>query len=657
MPNEKKANRLINETSPYLLQHAYNPVNWYPWGEEAFTVAKEEDKPVLVSIGYSTCHWCHVMAHESFEDEEVAFLLNKWFICIKVDREERPDIDSIYMNVCQMMTGSGGWPLNVFLTPDQKPYFAGTYFSKYSMYKRPGMMEILPYLAKAYHKERDRVDEVGAQIMDALSDLSKPEKSAIHEEAAGKAYGQLKQGYDNVYGGFGTEPKFPNPSQLLYLLRYYNMTGEKKALEMATKTLNAIYRGGIYDHIGFGFARYSTDRMWLVPHFEKMLYDQALLIQCYTEAYQITKDEKYKQIVYETINFIKREMQHPEGGFYSAIDADSEGVEGKYYTWDYDEVIDILGPELGKAFAEDYDVTLDGNFEEVNIPNLIHTKNRKLTKEKQEKCRLKLLEAREKRVYPHVDDKILTAWNTLLIASLAKAGGVFEEKSFIELAQKADAFLQKNVVKENELYVSYREQKVSQPGFLDDYANYLWALNELYLATGKNEYLKRAHHMADQTIENFHDDEHGAFFLTSHAASPLLVREKTAIDNAYPVGNSTLAVQMFRLGKLLEDDKYRNLGDEILQTFASDINRYPGGTFWLLQALLAYQAPSSEIHINNPTRGIKNALFSFYRPFDVWHIKDKGPFEMQICEDYACQLAIHNEEEALKKLGPTNIAD
>lgn len=650
MPNTNKPNRLIAETSPYLLQHAYNPVNWYPWSEEAFNIAKQENKPVLVSIGYSTCHWCHVMAHESFEDEEVAALLNEHFVCIKVDREERPDIDSIYMNVCQMMTGSGGWPLNVFLTPDQKPFYVGTYFSKHSKYGRPGMMELIPNLAKVYHEDPNQITSIGERVISALHEMSQQEVASIPSTRTKEAFQNLQAQFDGIYGGFGTAPKFPNANQILYLFRYYKVTGKENALLMASKTLEQIHRGGIYDHIGFGFARYSTDHMWLVPHFEKMLYDQALLLHCYTEAYLITKSETFKNVVYNTIRFLQREMQHPEGGFYSAIDADSEGLEGKYYVWDYEEILEILGDHQGKKYAATYNITPEGNFEGKNIPNLIETDFHVLSQDELEQCRQKLLQYREKRVFPHLDDKILTAWNALLMSSLAKAGAVFEEETFVELAKNIDLFLQKNLVKEDQLLVSYRDGKAKQTAFIDDYANYLWALNELYLATGDQKFLKRAEKLVQQIIDKYHDDENGGFFLTNHTGETLIVREKTALDNAVPAGNSIAAMQLWRLGKLTEKEEFIQLADELLNAFSADINRYPSATLWLLQLMLAHQTESSEIHLTNPTSEIQRELFSHYRPFDVWHIKEQGTFEIQICQNYSCQLAITDLAQALNTL-------
>lgn len=590
------------------------------------------------------------MAHESFEDEEVAALLNEFFICIKVDREERPDIDSIYMNVCQMMTGSGGWPLNVFLTPDQKPFYAGTYFAKHSKYGRPGMMEIIPNLAKVYHEDPGQIKTVVNSVVTALNDMAQQESSPIPAMRTKEAFQNLQSHFDGIYGGFGTAPKFPTAGQILYLLRYYRSTGKESALRMATKTLEQIHLGGIYDHIGFGFARYSTDQMWLVPHFEKMLYDQALLLHCYTEAYQITKEDSFKQVVFETMTFLQREMQSLEGGFYSAIDADSEGVEGKYYIWSYDEIIEILGKEKGTKYAQTFDISPHGNFEGKNIPNLIKTEKMLLSQEELEQCRKSLLEYREKRVYPHVDDKILTSWNALLISAFAKAGAVFEDKTFLDLAQSVDDFLQMHLVKDGKLQVSYRDGKVKQPAFIDDYANYLWALNELYLATGDADYLNRAEKLVEETLSQFHDKENGGFYITNHAAETLIVREKTAIDNAYPAGNSTIAMQLWRLGKLTEKEEYIKLADEVLNAFSADINRYPSATLWLLQLLLTHQSTSSEIHLANPTAEIRTELFSQYRPFDVWHLKKQGDFELQVCQNYSCQLAITDPTEALDVL-------
>ncbi len=402
----KPSNKLIDEKSPYLLQHAHNPVYWYPWGDEAFHKAKQENKPIFLSIGYSTCHWCHVLAHESFEDNGVANYLNDHYVSIKVDREERPDIDSVYMKVCQMMTGQGGWPLSIFMTPDKVPFYAGTYFPRESKYGMPGFMEVITQLHEKYKQDPEHIAEVTESVTDALAKTATAKSEhRLTKDMTDKAFKQLGNRFDATNGGFGSAPKFPAPHQLLYLLRYYYFTGKTAALKMVEKTLDAMANGGIFDHVGFGFSRYSTDEKWLVPHFEKMLYDNALLLMAYTECYQITKNERYKTISEQIITFVLREMHDSEGGFYSAIDADSEGVEGKYYVWDYDEVMEILGEQLGTLYTSVYGITPEGNFEGKNIPNLLQTdleavaSESGLTKgelhQKLEEARKRLLTARE----------------------------------------------------------------------------------------------------------------------------------------------------------------------------------------------------------------------------------------------------------------------
>ncbi|HZG71667.1 MAG TPA: thioredoxin domain-containing protein, partial [Chondromyces sp.] len=479
MSTNKKTNRLIAEKSPYLLQHAYNPVDWYPWGDEAFDKAKKENKPIFLSIGYSTCHWCHVMERESFENEEVAKLLNDHYIAIKVDREERPDIDSIYMNVCQMMNeGHGGWPLTIIMTPDQVPFYAGTYFPKNSHYGRPGMTEMLPQLARVYHEESHKITETTEQVMNALQHTHQTDREEIKEEVLHEAFAQLKGQFDGIHGGFGQAPKFPIPHQLMFLLRYHQLTGNELALQMVTKTLDSMASGGIYDHVGYGFARYSVDEMWLIPHFEKMLYDNALLLHVYAEAYQLTKAERYKRICYEIIEFVQREMTNEQGGFLSAVDADSEGEEGKFYVWTKEEVIRVLGEEDGEVFCSVYDITEEGNFEGENIPNLIRSDigqweiyfGMELDElnDLLEHARRKLFHERDKRVHPHVDDKVLTAWNGLMIAALAKAGAVFEDATILQSARRSVQFIEKNLWKKEALFARWREGEEKFFGYLDD---------------------------------------------------------------------------------------------------------------------------------------------------------------------------------------------
>ncbi|GAJ39243.1 thioredoxin domain-containing protein [Saccharococcus caldoxylosilyticus] len=606
METNKKPNRLIREKSPYLLQHAYNPVDWYPWGEEAFAKAKKENKPIFLSIGYSTCHWCHVMAHESFEDEEVAAILNEKYISIKVDREERPDIDSIYMRVCQMLTGHGGWPLSVFLTPEGKPFYAGTYFPKRSRYGQPGFIDVLTKLYHKYRENPNEIERMAEQITEALrQSVQTAGAERLSLEAVEKAYRQLSGSFDTVYGGFGGAPKFPIPHMLMFLMRYYQWKRDERALLMVEKTLNGMANGGIYDHIGYGFARYSTDAMWLVPHFEKMLYDNALLAIAYTEAYQLTKNERYKEIAEQIIEFVKREMTSNDGAFYSAIDADSEGVEGKYYVWAPDEVINVLGTELGELYCRVYDITEEGNFEGKNVPNLIHTRMDRIARqyrmaeeelhEKLEEARKRLFAERSLRVFPHVDDKILTAWNALMIAALAKAAKVYKRRDYLQMAERALSFVETNLFQNGRLMVRYRDGEVKHKGIIDDYAFLVWAYIEMYEATLVLSYLQKAKACTEQMISLFWDEEHGAFFMTGSDAEELIVQEKEIYDGALPSGNSVAAVQLIRLARLTGDLTVLEKAETMYKVFQRQVEAYESGHTFFLQGLLLLEAPTVEV--------------------------------------------------------------
>ncbi|HEX9062716.1 MAG TPA: thioredoxin domain-containing protein, partial [Clostridia bacterium] len=427
--NERQyTNKLIAEKSPYLLQHAHNPVDWYPWGDEAFERAKREDKPIFLSIGYSTCHWCHVMERESFEDTEVAHLLNQNFVPIKVDREERPDVDNIYMTACQALTGSGGWPLTVFMSPDGKPFFTGTYFPKNDHARRPGLITILEKVSKSWKENKETLLSSGNRIVQELFADTQDEKWDISPDPIHDAFLFLTRSFDRKYGGFGSAPKFPTPHNLLFLLRYWYNTKNARALEIVETTLESMYKGGIYDHIGHGFSRYSTDNKWLVPHFEKMLYDNALLAIAYTECYHATKKDFYKTIAKEISDYVLRDMTSPDGGFYSAEDADSEGIEGLFYVWTPDEIKEVLGEERGEIFCRNYDITFIGNFEGKSIPNLIKSVIPQGDSKTIEECKKQLFLAREKRVHPFKDDKILTSWNGLMIAAMSSAGRIFKDE-------------------------------------------------------------------------------------------------------------------------------------------------------------------------------------------------------------------------------------
>ncbi|PAC35899.1 thioredoxin domain-containing protein [Caldifermentibacillus hisashii] len=608
MTENKNPNRLINEKSPYLLQHAYNPVDWYPWSEEAFEKAKSENKPVFVSIGYSTCHWCHVMERESFENEEVAQILNEKFVSIKVDREERPDIDSIYMLVCQMMNGHGGWPLSVFLTPDRVPFYTGTYFPRESRYGMPGFTEVLNYLYQQYTKNPDRIKDVGAQVKQALElSREKGEQTSLTKETIDNAFRYYKQTFDPQYGGFGEAPKFPMPHTLVFLLMYAKFCENQEALNMVTKTLDGLARGGIYDHIGYGFSRYSVDGKFLVPHFEKMLYDNALLAMAYTDAFRMTKNSRYKKITEEIIKYVLRDMVHPDGGFYSAEDADSEGEEGKFYVWTPEEVKDVLGEQLGTLFCQAYDITKQGNFEGKNIPNLITSHLESIAKaegissaelaEKLETARQRLFQHREKRVRPFRDDKILTAWNGLMIASLAKAGRVFHQPSYVQSAEKAVSFIRDNLIQNGRVMVRYRDGEVKNKAFIDEYAFLLWGYIELYESTFAPFYLEEAKKLADNMMDLFWDDHAGGFFFSGNDDEPLLVRQKESYDGALPSGNSVAACQLLRLAKLTGDFTLEEKVQQMFQVFSKDIHDYPNGHAMMLQSVMLSQQAMKEVVI------------------------------------------------------------
>jgi len=603
MNKDKVANRLIAEKSPYLLQHAYNPVDWYPWGEEAFEKAKAEDKPIFLSIGYSTCHWCHVMERESFEDEEVAELLNRHFIAIKVDREERPDIDHVYMSVCQAMTGHGGWPLTIIMTPDKKPFFAGTYFPKNNRYGLSGLMSILSNVIRVWAEKRDDLENAGDRIIDAVYNDNHYDQKTLDKAIIDETYRQLERSFDPEYGGFGNAPKFPTPHNLLFLLRYWSATGEKNALEMVEKTLDSMYSGGIYDHIGFGFCRYSTDRQWLVPHFEKMLYDNAMLSIAAAEIYE----------------YIKRDMTSPEGAFYSAEDADSEGVEGLFYTWLPEEITAVLDEEDGKRFCDMFDITSSGNFEGRNIPNLISSNE--IDHNFIEKCRSRLFSARKKRIHPFKDDKILTSWNALMAASCAIGGRILKDKSLINMAKKAVSFINTKLKrKDGRLFARFRDGNADIPAFLDDYAFLLWAYIELYKSTYEPMFLKDAVSIYNEIKRLFSDTENGGFFFYGNDAEKLISRPKDAYDGAMPSGNSVMAMNMLRLFRITGDIKFADSYEKQLKAFSGQISLSPLAYVYMLTSYLAYMQPSQEVIIvsNEP----ENMLLPYidivrndFRPF------------------------------------------
>ena len=582
-------NHLKNQTSPYLLQHADNPVDWYPWSEEAFTKARVEDKPVFLSIGYSTCHWCHVMAHESFEDLEIADILNKYYVSIKVDKEERPDIDSIYMAVCQAFTGSGGWPTSIFMTAEQKPFFAGTYFPKTARYGSIGFKELLLIIHQKWKNERDALVDSADKITAALNQ---------HHVAASQAEGTLldtalrwyEQNFDASFGGFGGAPKFLTPHNLLFLMQQYEKQGNRQALNMAEITLQKMYAGGLFDHIGYGFCRYSTDRYYLVPHFEKMLYDNALLILAYCKAYELTGKSFYLEVAKKTASYILDEMTSPKGGFYSAQDADSDGEEGKYYVFTPEEIIELLGQADGTAFCERFGITKTGNFEGKSIPNLLHAKD--LTDERFDCFLPTLREYRRGRTRLHTDDKILTAWNALMIAALCRLYRCSRDHRYLEAAKKAQGFIENSLFSQDTLYVSFRDGKLGEHGFLDDYAGYIFALLSLYDATLEETFLRRAMQLTRETVTQYYDSEHGGFYLSGRDNETLLFRPKECYDGALPSGNSLITYVLVRLNALLPDYSTENILNKQLAYMAGEAEQYPAGFSMFLMALSDFLEPS-----------------------------------------------------------------
>lgn len=566
---KNKANNLIKEKSPYLLQHAYNPVDWYPWAEEAFAKAIKEDKPIFLSVGYSTCHWCHVMEEESFNDPEVARLLNDTFICIKVDREERPDIDATYMAACQAMTGAGGWPLTIIMTPDKKPFFAGTYFPKHAKFGQIGLLQLIPRIKDAWEKNREVLLRSADAVLDMLEEHH--EKGEINPVLLTTAYKQLAQRFDEEYGGFDGAPKFPSPCTLLFLLRYWKKTKETHALEMVEKTLQHMARGGIYDHIGFGFHRYATDQRWMIPHFEKMLYDQALLVMVYCEAYLTTKKEEYQWIAQEIVTYVLRDLTHKEGGFFCGEDADSEGQEGKFYAWTKEEIEVVLGKDAD-AFFQAY------GLEDFEGSGVLYKKESGM----KEEWREKLFAVREKRVHPFKDDKILTDWNGLMIAALAKCGSAFDEEKYVLAAEKGAGFILQRLIKNNQLLHRYREGEASIPAFLDDYAFFIWGLLELYEATFKEKYLRQAIALQKEMIQLFWDNKDGGFFATREV---ILTKRTELYDGVIPSGNAVAVMNMLRIYAMSGQKELKEYAQKMCTAFAGTLAQAPSTYTFFMQGI------------------------------------------------------------------------
>jgi uncharacterized protein len=686
-------NKLVKEKSPYLLQHADNPVNWYPWCDEAFEKAKLEDKPIFLSIGYSTCHWCHVMAHESFEDEKVASLMNDSFVSIKVDREERPDIDGIYMTVCQMMTGSGGWPLTIIMTPDKKPFFSGTYFPKTNRFGRAGLLDLIPQIKNYWQNNREELLKSAEEVLSALMNTTiGKDGEFLRVEVFHKAFKDFKRRFDAEHGGFGHAPKFPTPHNLLFLLRYWKRTESNEALEMVTKTLNEMRKGGIYDQLGYGFHRYSTDEQWLVPHFEKMLYDQALLIPAYVEAFQITNNISFQRTSEQILEYILRDMTSVEGGFYSAEDADSEGEEGRFYLWDVDELREILNDDVD-LFIKVFNCKKDGNWVDHatgSAPgtNILHLEEslQKLSKQfgiperdienKIEIAREKLFKVRERRIHPHKDDKILTDWNGLVISALSKAARVFGKKNYSNAAEMAVKFIEGHLFpKKERLLHRYRAGEPGLPAQIDDYAFLISGLLDLYETVYKVEYLKLAVRLQEIQLNHYWDNENGGFFFTSDDAEKLLIRQKEIYDGAIPSGNSVSLLNLLRLGRITENSDFEDRAEKLIKAFSVQISNTPTAFSQFLNGVDFAIGPAKEIvvvgNINNTdTQKMLNLINKRFIPNKVLLLNDpdnpeitevagftkaqnmvKGKSTVYICENYNCKMPINDLgmlEELLK---------
>ncbi|WP_457945034.1 thioredoxin domain-containing protein [Caproiciproducens sp. LBM24188] len=624
MNTKKVPNKLIHEKSPYLLQHAYNPVNWFPWSEEAFAKAKAEDKPIFLSIGYSTCHWCHVMAHESFEDLQVAEVLNRNYVCIKVDREERPDVDAVYMAVCQAFNGNGGWPLTILMTPEQKPFWAGTYLPKTSQYGHMGLLEVLNAISSLWHTDKKRLTEAGENVVEQLQLLEQKEQPArkLDHNVLSSAFKWFRGAYDAEWGGFGRAPKFPTPCNLLFLLQYSAAEQEKTALEMVEHTLFQMYRGGIYDHIGGGFSRYSTDEKWLVPHFEKTLYDNALLAQAYLAAYRTTHHLFYRRVAEATLNYVLRELTDKQSGFYCGQDADSDGVEGKYYTFTPDEIRTVLGQTDGNLFCSWFGITDAGNFEGKNIPNLIaNPRFKEENPQMEDFCKI-LYSYRLKRTPLHKDDKVLTAWSALMITALADAWMTIRNAAYLKSAQEAQQFLSKSLTDRSErLLHRWRNGESGIDGQLDDYAFYSLSLLRLYQATFDVSYLNEAVAYSRQMVELFFDPEKGGFYLYAKDGEQLISRPKEVYDGAMPSGNSVAAIVLTELFKLTGETEWQQLSQKQFDFLSSYVHDFPAGYSASLLAIAKMTYPSQELVCATSEHRIPPELTDF-----LWESSQQLPF-------------------------------
>ncbi|MBT6981387.1 MAG: thioredoxin domain-containing protein [Candidatus Marinimicrobia bacterium] len=689
--DSKHQNRLANSQSPYLLQHASNPVDWYPWGDEAFEKAKEENKPIFLSIGYSTCHWCHVMEHESFEDSTVAAQMNKYFISIKVDREEMPEVDHLYMSVCQAMTGRGGWPLTIVMTPDKDPFFAGTYFPKQGRGKQPGMLQLIPSLANAWSTKQGEITKTIDRLQTYLTEVNTSSQGEEWDESMIRdAFSQYASRFDPDFGGFGKAPKFPSPHNLIFLLRYSKLFGVATGKTMVEKTLHQMRLGGVFDHIGLGFHRYSTDKRWFLPHFEKMLYDQAMISMAFLETYQLTNNENYAKVAREIFTYVLRDMTDKDGGFYSAEDADSEGEEGIFYIWTQEELVEILGEDDGLKLAKTFGFIDGGNFFEEasghttgnNIP-YFQDDRETLAKNVDmslddfnafiEKSREKLFKVREKRIHPLKDDKILTDWNGLMIAALSQGGQILGDDVYIDAAKNAVNFVLESLRDKNgRLLKRSRLGKAGLQPHLDDYSFMVFGLLNLYEATFDPSYLASALELTEIMIEDF-SDKNGGFFIGSKDAEKLMIRAKDSYDGAIPSGNSVAALNLFRLGKITGNTKWTDLGYSTLKAFTDKAKQSPTGFAHMLTAFMFdFKNPKEVVLVgdsNDPeTQKIISAIRKNYSPNKVilfkdvsnpdallqvapWtkdHVMINGSPTFYICENFACKQPTISLDLAMK---------
>ncbi len=686
----RHANRLAESSSPYLLQHAYHPVDWYPWCEEALEKARGEDKPIFLSVGYSACHWCHVMAHESFEDEVTAAILNEHFVNIKVDREERPDLDSIYMSAVQIVSGSGGWPMSVFLTPELKPFYAGTYFPPRDMYGRPGFKTVLAGVIETWRSNRDKIDQSAEQITGYIRqsmDMRLGQEQDVSPVLLERAAAELSRSFDSADGGFGPAPKFPSSPSIQVLLRYYLHSGDEALKEMALFTLRKMAWGGLYDQLGGGFHRYSVDAQWLVPHFEKMLYDNAQLADVYLEAFQLTGDALYERVARETLDYVLRDMRDNAGGFHSAEDADSEGQEGKFYLWTQEEIEGILGSEDARFFCAYYGVLPNGNFAShepyhrgqniLNVPKAPESVARAwgcdatTLEARLTPLRETLLSVRSRRVRPGLDDKVLVSWNALIISALAHGYQVLEDPRYRQAAEEAAQFLLTGMVREGELQRAYRRGKAQFAAYLDDYAFLSVALIDLYEATFEPRWLEDAEALTRSMIARFWDEAEGGFYFTSEAHKDLIARNKPVYDGAEPSGNSMAVLALLRLGRLLDDRDFLRKGERLLRLNHINMSTSPRAVLKMLVALDFLLAPAREVvlvgNLSDPTlQAMRRAVHRSFVPNKVMaHLDPTAGSSMPllagktlvdgkpatyVCRNYACEAPVTTAEGVAKIL-------